>query len=546
MFKGLQIGQASRVIPVIGTLIPLILLVFYSQVSREISINEIWAASILTIGLIFLILPHLKGELLGWEIFLEIISSILFAFSYIFLHQAYQGASFLSVFTYSRLILIPVGLILVILPLTRNKIFSQLGTKLKLRSKTGALFIFGQICGGSAELLLTYSVALANPALVNSLQGTQYLFLFIFSIILSKKFPAIYQEKINLFNMTSKIIGLSLVLFGLILLSLSQNLKIATAQVTNGTPLEFGVTFSARYAKSLNLDPQLTFLKLLDELKLKKVRLPVYWDEIEGSQNKMDFSQIDYYLSQAEQRGVEVLLTIGYKQPRWPECFEPDWFASLAPEKQKERILSLILTEVAHFKQFKAVKIWQVENEPTLNFGHCSLGPTERAELLEQEIKIVHQLDSRPVLITDSGELSMWLKTIKLGNYFGITLYRQVWSPYFGQVDYSLFPLFYQLKNKLVRKITGSLTSETIIAELQTEPWPANPNPIPLVPIDEQIQALPFDKFQANIAFAKESGFRIAYLWGAEWWYFMNANSHPEYLEYIKSIVNYRSASDPL
>ena len=41
---------------------------------------------------------------------------------------------------------------------------------------------------------------------------------------------------------------------------------------------QLGITFSGRYASDIGMDPQKTFLAILDELKVKKIRLPIYWD----------------------------------------------------------------------------------------------------------------------------------------------------------------------------------------------------------------------------------------------------------------------------
>ena len=531
MFKALQKGLASRVIPIIGALIPLIPLLYYANVEHSITINETWAAGILTLGLFVIILPNLGGKFILKELLLEITSAALFALSYIVLKQAYLEAPFMSVFAYSRLILIPVGLIILAFPKTRRLIFQPSSGQENFLSKTGVLFIAGQICGGTSELLLTFSIALASPALVNSLQGTQYIYLFIFGLFLSKRYPQIFKEKQNFINLSARILGIILICLGIFLLSLSQQIKL------NPIKLTFGVTFSPRYALELNLNPQLTFIRMLDDLKIKKIRFPVYWDEVEKSPNKYDFSEIDSYLNQAKAKGVEIMLVLGYKQPRWPECFEPDWSKGLDNEKRKEKIINLVLNEVNHFKSNPAIRVWQLENEPFLPFGKCSLSPKDRASLLETELSIIRQIDSRPVMITDSGELSSWRRAMKLGDFFGITMYRQVWNPILGVVDYPLFPLYYQIKSQIMKSLVAQTSKETIIAELQMEPWPAKGESLDQISAQKQAEYLPLNKFKANIQFAKESNLSEAYLWGSEWWYLMEEKGYPEYLEYIRGIV---------
>src|SRR5690606_27427087 len=114
-------------------------------------------------------------------------------------------------------------------------------------------------------------------------------------------------------------------------------------------------------------------------------------------------------------------------------------------------------------------KYWQIENEPYLDFGIC---PKPDPNRVNEEIQIVKSLDPRPVLLTDSGELSTWYPVMELGDVFGTTLYRNVWSPWFGIVEYPLPPMFYTAKSRIVQLITG-MNKPSIVAELQAEPWPA-------------------------------------------------------------------------
>lgn len=219
-FFATKIGQPSRVIPIIGSLNPLFLIIYYGFINQSISQTEILAATILLIGMLSLVIPSLKGEWSLKEIIFELFSGLFFAVSYIVLKEAYtQGQNFLMVLIWSRTILIPVGILILILPYLRKQVFPKDGPVINFKSKVGALFLTGTAAGGASELLLTYSISLANPALVNSLQGTQYAFLFIANIFLAKKYPDVFEEKLNLLNITCKVIGVALIGLGLYLLA---------------------------------------------------------------------------------------------------------------------------------------------------------------------------------------------------------------------------------------------------------------------------------------------------------------------------------------
>lgn len=522
MFKALKVGQVSRVIPVIGTFIPLILLL-WAFPQGSMTQNEVWAIGLLIIGLIFITSTDWKGKISKQEIFYEMLSALLFAVSYILLRAAYNYSDFVSILVYSRLILIPLGIFILIVPDLRDRVFKHNESSVKFLGLTGFLFLFGQICGGISEFLLLYSISLADPALVNSLQGTQYIFLLIFALFLAKKFPSVFKEHYSKLVLFTKLIGIILIGLGLYTLSYAKPIE----------GVKLGATFSPRYATDLGLDPKETFIRSLDELKVKSIRLPVYWDEVEINPNQFNFSEVDYYLEEAKKRDVEVMLVLGYKQPRWPECFEPSWVKGLALEEKEQKILKLVQTEVEHFKKYSNIKSWQVENEPYFLYGICN---PEIIWSTEKEVEIVKARDRRPVLLTDSGEMGFWFLSIKNGNNFGSTLYRKVWGPIFGTTRYPLPPIYYRAKNDLTRALTGNFKGTTIISELQAEPWIPGGENTRYYPTQKQAELLTVKDIEGNLNYAKQTGFSEIYLWGLEWWYFMEQNNHPQYLEYAKKL----------
>jgi len=188
--------------------------------------------------------------------------------------------------------------------------------------------------------------------------------------------------------------------------------------------VEFGVTYSPRYAASLGLDPEALYAEMLDELGVRHVRLPAYWDELEPEPGVFDFAGVDPYLEAARARGVGVVLVVGYKQPRWPECYPPPWAADLPTEQLREHILALVGAVVTHARAYPNVTMWQVENEPFRTFGECRGFDVLTPELVAEEMRIIKALDPRPVLMTDTGELSTWVTAMRLSDeYFGSTLY---------------------------------------------------------------------------------------------------------------------------
>lgn len=525
MFRALKSGEATRVIPVIGTLIPVILLLMAS-VSGSINLNEIWAAMILLAGLIFLIFPLLRGKFSREELFLELTSALFFANSYFLLKIAYETSNFLSIFVYSRLILLPIILIIVIFPFLRKKVLTGGPHKTNLWSKTGGLLFIGQAAGGGSQMMLTFAISLANPAVINSIQGIQYVFIFILSLVLAKKFPEAFNEKITKINLAGKLIGIFLIFLGLWILSFSTY----SAKKAN-----LGVTFSPKYATQLGLNPDEVFKAIIEDLKPKVVRLPLYWDDVEKEKGKFDFSQADKYLKKLESEKIEVVLGLGFKQPRWPECFQPEWSKNETKEQFHQSILNLIKNEISYFKKYPLVKYWQLENEPFLHFGIC---PKPNPQLIKQELELVKSQDSRQVVMTDSGELSTWYSVLKIADVFGTTIYRTVWSPGYGSFKYPWPPSFYNLKAVIVKFFAGSPGKPILVSELQAEPWPEDRKNLMELEISEHIRLFPPKQLAENIEYAAQTGFDPIILWGVEWWYFMKVNNVADYWQIAKMMYS--------
>lgn len=290
----------------------------------------------------------------------------------------------------------------------------------------------------------------------------------------------------------------------------------------------YGVTFSKKYAEQLGLNWQESYLKILDDLQVKNIRLVAYWNDIENTQNNFDFNDISWQLNEAEKRNLNVILTLGRKVPRYPECFEPQWWKELPNSKEKNaRVLKYVQSTVLALKKYNSIKMWQVENEPFFPFGVCD--ETKR-EVVEKEVEIVKSLDPRPVLIQDSGEGGFWFPSYRLGTYLGISMYRRIWYDFwhvfFGRFIYFKYPLShwtYKIKADLV----GVPIERIIVTELQAEPW--GPEDNSKLSQEEKDQSMSKNDFLETISYAQKTGFRHFYFWGVEWWLFEKEKNNNSY-----------------
>jgi hypothetical protein len=288
-----------------------------------------------------------------------------------------------------------------------------------------------------------------------------------------------------------------------------------TGQAPPSSEIAFGITFSQVFAEEMGLDWQETYSAVLDDLKVKKLRLVAYWPKIEPNQGEYSFNDLDWQIAEAEKRKAEVILAVGRKLPRWPECHIPDWARDLSESEQQERILLLLTELVNRYQGNQIIKAWQVENEPFLRgFGQC---PKLDKQFLSQEISLVRQLDfgRRPIILTASGELSSWIEPARQADILGTTLYRIVWIEKIGHFKYPIPAVFYYKRAKLVKWLTD--IERIIIVELQAEPW--GPRMIYETAVWKQAKSMNLDKFKGIIDYTWRTGFDEAYLWGVEWWY---------------------------
>ncbi len=296
--------------------------------------------------------------------------------------------------------------------------------------------------------------------------------------------------------------------------------------------ITWGVSFSQKHSQGLNLDWKETYLALLDDLKIKNLRLITHWDLIEPEKDKYAFDNLDWQLKEAEKREVEVILVIGMKTPRWPECHIPDWAESLNREEREKEILGLLKEIVSNYRGSTSIVGWQIENEPFFEFGEC---PEIREEFVKEEIELVKAIDfnNKNIIITESGTGSFWFKGAELGDIVGISLYRKVWfhKPRI-YVNYPSPPIFYWRKAQIVQRL---FNKEVICAELQAEPW----GPVLLydLSLEEQEKTMSLEQFKKNIDFAQKTGLKEFYLWGGEWWFWLKTQQNqPEIWQEAKKL----------
>lgn len=289
--------------------------------------------------------------------------------------------------------------------------------------------------------------------------------------------------------------------------------------------IQYGMSFNTMYANELGLDWKETYDAIIDDLKVRHFRLAAHWPMVEPQPDVYNFVELDYQIKRAEETGSTVILAVGRRLPRWPECHVPKWAQALSPEERDAAQLQYMEAVINRYKSSSAVTVWQIENEPFLKvfaFEHCGELNTD---FLAKEIALTKQLDgTRPILVTDSGNLGTWQGAYSRGDMFGTSVYVHFWNPELGQFRTFLPPWFYRVKDNAMALIYGRKPS--VLIELSAEPWLLEP--VTNVPLETQFTRMNLEKFEDILNYAKATRFEEQYLWGAEWWYWLLLQDHPE------------------
>jgi len=300
----------------------------------------------------------------------------------------------------------------------------------------------------------------------------------------------------------------------------------------------YGVSFSVKYAKELGVDWQANFIALLDDMQIRNYRLMSYWDMVEPTRGTFNFSELDWQMDEAGKRGAKVSLTIGMRQPRWPECHKPKWYSQLSKTERNQAIFDFNTAVVDRYKDHPALQSYQLENEAVNSwFGECTPEDIDQ-ERLTKEFEAVKKIDSsHPVLMSLSDQHGLPLKT-PVPDQYGYSVYRIVWNdktgPFKFYVTYPTPVWYHRLRAIWIETFKKR---DIFIHELQIEPW--GPAATVDLPLEEQNRSMSEKQIKENVAFARRIGKPDIYTWGGEWWYWRKTTfNDPSIWQIVKKELN--------
>jgi hypothetical protein len=274
---------------------------------------------------------------------------------------------------------------------------------------------------------------------------------------------------------------------------------------------QFGVSFSIKQCCNFSIDPHTTLDWLIRTGGFRRFRLMSYWDELEKTPGKVDFSNLDWQLERITKAGGEVTLCLGARQPRWPENHWPEWAWQSPHAERSKALLAFVKAVVTRYKNHPAIVSYQLENEALLK-GFGERAEVDRARL-RQEYLLVKQLDpTKPILMSTSTSWGIPLRR-PVPDIVGFSYYQVIFN---GKKYTTAFhtPLLHKTRKRLIKLLKRRPVH---IHELQLEPW--GPKAIWGMPPEEQDKSMGPVQVARNILLARQTGLYPVDLWGGEWWY---------------------------
>lgn len=316
--------------------------------------------------------------------------------------------------------------------------------------------------------------------------------------------------------------------YGFVLLNLVLMFGVARWYIMGNADkkLEIGTTFVPNYARYLGVDPKETLDAIINDLDIDRIRLVSYWKDIEPVAGTYDFSELDWQFDMAEAHGTKVSLAIGMRQPRWPECHEPDWVDASRPREEWQPHLERFIEAVVNrYKDSPMLDSYQLENEYFLSvFGECKNFERER---LVEEFALVKRLDPDTKLIVTRSNNWTIASGFPVGkpraDEFGVSTYKRVWDRTISKryYEYPIPPWFYSVLAGGGKMLTGK---DLMLHELQTEAWTPDGFSIKDAPVEELYKSMDPKRLKDRIKYGADTGMRTIDTWGAEWWYQMKVN----------------------
>jgi drug/metabolite transporter (DMT)-like permease len=213
--------EASRVVPAVGAIAPIFtffLVYFFSSEKAIPSVLGVVAFLISISG--SLLISFERGKSVNFQSLKNsLVASFLFSLSFFLTKYIYLNQSFWNGFIWTKFGGIMAALLFFIsYKGIREEVFKK---RESFPRNTLALFVGNQSLGAASNILQNWAMAIAPLsylAVIQALQGVQYVFLLIFTVFLTVRFPSVIKEEISRETIFQKVAAILLIGAGIALL----------------------------------------------------------------------------------------------------------------------------------------------------------------------------------------------------------------------------------------------------------------------------------------------------------------------------------------
>jgi drug/metabolite transporter (DMT)-like permease len=226
LFYAINRSEASQVMPVVGATSPLFTLILSVLfLGEKLTQWEVTGVFLLILGglLISFEFPlKINRDKFFSGFYYSVIAGVLLAIAFTWFKSFFERDGFIPVFIWTRVGLFAGALSLLLFPFWRRHILASFrGARDSGDEKyrTGGLFIFNKVLGGTGSILTNYAIKLGSVTIVNALVSLEYVFVFFFGIIFSFWFPTIFKEQVGPGKVIQKILSILIITAGIVLVA---------------------------------------------------------------------------------------------------------------------------------------------------------------------------------------------------------------------------------------------------------------------------------------------------------------------------------------
>lgn len=228
-FAAMARAEASRVVPIVGSLIPVFTLAgSFAFLAERLSDKTFVGFGLLIIATVMLSGGKAAGRPSSQTIWLAVTAAILFAVSSVTGKAVYDSSGFFGAFVVSRLAaaLTALGLLTLVDVRAGQEAWSIIRPAKEGRSKgnkqpgkiAAIMALVGQGLGAVGFVLVQYAMSKGSASLVNALQAVQYAFLVLLALALRKRALQLLGEHLDKRTLILKGAALAVTALGMYLL----------------------------------------------------------------------------------------------------------------------------------------------------------------------------------------------------------------------------------------------------------------------------------------------------------------------------------------